>query len=215
MGNRALATIVEQETDNDGGERHTIPVAGASESDMRVWVKPNDDIVPPRGIVNSAQLEREIMRVFANAVMFNPDPNRDIGPAFRTRARQKERHVPIHLVEEEEVEDEVDDGYKEEEEGGVVKDAREMFEDVEKMVADWRAAEKTAEGAASMEKMVADWRAAGKVAEGAVNEKVGAGVGKAKSGEEEEADELAGEESGVVAEEKTGGAERAGKRRRR
>lgn len=29
------------------------------------------DIVPPKGIVNSAQLERELMRMFANAVMFN------------------------------------------------------------------------------------------------------------------------------------------------
>jgi hypothetical protein len=30
------------------------------------------DLVPPRAIVNSAQLERELMRMFANAVMFNP-----------------------------------------------------------------------------------------------------------------------------------------------
>lgn len=30
------------------------------------------DLVPPRGIVNSAQLEQELMRMFANAVMFNP-----------------------------------------------------------------------------------------------------------------------------------------------
>jgi hypothetical protein len=32
----------------------------------------SDDLVPPKGIVNSAQLERELMRMFANAVMFNP-----------------------------------------------------------------------------------------------------------------------------------------------
>ena len=31
-----------------------------------------EELVPPRGIVNSAQLEREVMRMFANAVMFNP-----------------------------------------------------------------------------------------------------------------------------------------------
>lgn len=30
------------------------------------------DLVPPRGIVNGAQLEQEVMRMFANAVMFNP-----------------------------------------------------------------------------------------------------------------------------------------------
>jgi hypothetical protein len=32
----------------------------------------SDELVPPKGIVNSAQLEREVMRMFANAVMFNP-----------------------------------------------------------------------------------------------------------------------------------------------
>lgn len=32
----------------------------------------SDELVPPKGIVNSAQLERELMRMFANAVMFNP-----------------------------------------------------------------------------------------------------------------------------------------------
>jgi Bromodomain len=30
------------------------------------------ELVPPKAIVNSAQLERELMRMFANAVMFNP-----------------------------------------------------------------------------------------------------------------------------------------------
>jgi hypothetical protein len=32
----------------------------------------SEDLIPPRGIVNSAQLEKELMRMFANAVMFNP-----------------------------------------------------------------------------------------------------------------------------------------------
>lgn len=32
----------------------------------------SEDLVPPKGIVNSAQLEKELMRMFANAVMFNP-----------------------------------------------------------------------------------------------------------------------------------------------
>jgi hypothetical protein len=30
------------------------------------------DVIPPKAIVNSAQLEKELMRMFANAVMFNP-----------------------------------------------------------------------------------------------------------------------------------------------
>lgn len=32
----------------------------------------SEDLIPPKAIVNSAQLEREIMRMLANAVMFNP-----------------------------------------------------------------------------------------------------------------------------------------------
>ena len=28
--------------------------------------------MPPRGVVNGAQLEKEVLRVLANAVMFNP-----------------------------------------------------------------------------------------------------------------------------------------------
>jgi hypothetical protein len=32
----------------------------------------SDDLVPPKAIVNSSQLEKEVMRMFANAVMFNP-----------------------------------------------------------------------------------------------------------------------------------------------
>jgi hypothetical protein len=31
----------------------------------------NPDVVPPKAIVNSAQLEKELMRMFVNAVMFN------------------------------------------------------------------------------------------------------------------------------------------------
>lgn len=31
----------------------------------------SQDLVPPRAIVNGAQLEQEVMRMFANAVMFN------------------------------------------------------------------------------------------------------------------------------------------------
>jgi hypothetical protein len=32
----------------------------------------SEDVIPPKAIVNSAQLENELMRMFANAVMFNP-----------------------------------------------------------------------------------------------------------------------------------------------
>ncbi|KAF2865393.1 Bromodomain-containing protein [Massariosphaeria phaeospora] len=58
------------------------------------------DNIPPKAIVNSAQLEKELMRMFANAVMFNAG------------------------------------------EEGVVEDAREMFEAVQRSVASWRNVER-------------------------------------------------------------------------
>lgn len=58
------------------------------------------DLVPPKAIVNGAQLEKEVMRMLANAVMFNPG------------------------------------------EDGMVSDTREMFDDVERRMAEWRGAER-------------------------------------------------------------------------
>jgi len=59
------------------------------------------DNVPPKAIVNSSQLEKELMRMFANAVMFNAG------------------------------------------EEGVVEDAREMFETVQRSVSSWRSVERS------------------------------------------------------------------------
>lgn len=58
------------------------------------------DNIPPKSIVNAAQLEKELMRMFVNAVMFNPG------------------------------------------EDGVVDDAREMFESVQRSVSTWRNVER-------------------------------------------------------------------------
>ncbi|KAF1852082.1 uncharacterized protein K460DRAFT_373942 [Cucurbitaria berberidis CBS 394.84] len=57
--------------------------------------------MPPKAIVNAAQLEKELMRMFVNAVMFNPG------------------------------------------EDGVVEDAREMFETVQRSVSNWRNVERS------------------------------------------------------------------------
>jgi hypothetical protein len=57
--------------------------------------------IPPKSIVNAAQLEKELMRMFVNAVMFNPG------------------------------------------EEGVVEDAREMFETVQRSVSSWRNVERS------------------------------------------------------------------------
>ena len=49
------------------------PGGPASARDASTVLLPlSEELVPPKGIVNSAQLEKEIMRMFANAVMFNP-----------------------------------------------------------------------------------------------------------------------------------------------
>lgn len=81
------------------------------------WLPISEDLLPPKGIINYAQLEKELMRMFANAIMFNPDPNRGI-----------ERKV--HVAEE---------GYDVD---GMVKDTRAMFIDVQKIVGELRLAEK-------------------------------------------------------------------------
>lgn len=119
-----------------------------------VWVPATADVMPPKGIVNSAQLEKELMRMFANAVMFNRDPKRGVGPKFRDFQRSRRGRSNLdggnarsaakgeEVMEEQDPNDEEDE---EEDEGGVVRDTREMFEAVEKSVADWRAAERTAE----------------------------------------------------------------------
>ena len=44
------------------------------------------DVIPPKAIVNSGQLEKEVMRMFANAVMFNPGDDgmvRDVASGSR------------------------------------------------------------------------------------------------------------------------------------
>ncbi|MCJ1397806.1 hypothetical protein MMC11_001002 [Xylographa trunciseda] len=127
FGSRALAAM------DDTGS----PAIGGTKGSASIWVEKAPDIMPPKGIVNSAQLEKEVCRIFANAVMFNPDPKHGLGPAFRTRSRivaagRGDGHEEGIMVEE-------DDG------GGVVRDTREMFETVEKSVSNWRAAERAGE----------------------------------------------------------------------
>lgn len=95
-----------------------------------------EDVIPPKAVVNSAQLEKELIRMFANAVMFNPIPERGFGPAFPmtsdsdSGSRESSAQVP-------------------DDEGGIIKDTLEMFEDVEQAVTRWRAAERTADELAS------------------------------------------------------------------
>ncbi|TPX21725.1 hypothetical protein DIZ76_015687 [Coccidioides immitis] len=90
-------------------------------------LKRTAELMPPRGIVNSSQLEKELIRMFANAVMFNPTPESTFGPAFSMRSEFASREQTQAL---------------EPEEGGILHDTLEIYEDVERAVSTWRAAER-------------------------------------------------------------------------
>jgi len=93
-----------------------------------VWLPISEDLIPPKGIINYAQLEKELMRMFANAVMFNADPNRGFGKAWYSIGKDKGDNVGYEIDED-----------------GVIKDTRAMFADVEKVVGSLRSAERRSE----------------------------------------------------------------------
>lgn len=168
-GSKALAATAEE-----SGES-----AGAS----NVWVPESEDLVPPKGIVNSSQYEKEVMRMFANAVMFNPDlaENRGLGPAFRTRQRLKESDDAAEAAQTssgEGVKAEI--GVAAPMEGAMVKDTREMFEDVEKVIDQWMSVER-----------------ANEEGPGGVGTPASAGKPRLRGGYGEDADELGGEEGDI------------------
>ncbi|KAG5949502.1 hypothetical protein E4U60_004760 [Claviceps pazoutovae] len=101
---------------------------GGDPGTASVWLPMSEDLVPPRAIINSAQLERELVHMFCNAIMYNPDPDRGPGPSFLKRSQdegEEEEIVGYHL-----------------DEFGVVKNTRSMFVEVEKLLGDLRSAEK-------------------------------------------------------------------------
>ncbi|KAL5615274.1 hypothetical protein BROUX41_005325 [Berkeleyomyces rouxiae] len=87
----------------------------------------SEDLVPPRGIINSEQLERSLVHMFCNAVMYNPDPDRGPGVAFLAGANHGGNGSE-------------NIGYQVDE-FGVVNDTRNMFLEVDKLMAELRGAE--------------------------------------------------------------------------
>ena len=160
------------------------------EGSSSVWIPETPEVMPPKGIVNSTQLEKELMRMFANAIMFNPDlpTKRGFGPAFRIRQRTAELGDDY-----DEDREETEEVIKGKQDVSVVKDTREMFETVERSVSDWRNAERAAEEGGK----------------GTVGKLRGGGDGT----EDEEVDELAGDE--VVGSVEVDEGEKRAKRRRR
>lgn len=131
QGSKAVSAATEAVNTPADGESPN-PAAGTPSKNAVLTLQKTADLIPPKGIVNSSQLEKELIRMFANAVMFNPAPERErgFGPAF-----------PMGKVNESRAGSqpwEVD-------EGGIVRDTREMCDDVEQAVTRWRAAERTAD----------------------------------------------------------------------
>ncbi|KAH7180751.1 WD domain-containing protein [Fusarium sp. MPI-SDFR-AT-0072] len=100
---------------------------GGDPGTAHVWLPISDELVPPKGIINSAQLERELVHMFCNAIMYNADPDRGPGPCFMKRSQDEEEEEVV--------------GYRLDE-NGVVKNTRSMFVEVEKLLGDLRSAEK-------------------------------------------------------------------------
>ncbi|PKX99043.1 uncharacterized protein P174DRAFT_437483 [Aspergillus novofumigatus IBT 16806] len=134
QGSRAVAAATEAASTPAADGESPAPNAGTTSKNAVLMLPKTEDVIPPKAIVNSAQLEKELIRMFANAVMFNPIPQRGFGPAFpmiSDSGSRESTQVP------------------EPDEGGIIKDTLEMFEDVEQAVTRWRAAERTADELAS------------------------------------------------------------------
>jgi hypothetical protein len=134
QGSRAVTAATEAASTPAADGESPAPNASTPSKNAVLVLPKTEDVIPPKAIVNSAQLEKELIRMFANAVMFNPIPQRGFGPAFpmiSDRGSRESTQVP------------------EPDEGGIIKDTLEMFEDVEQAVTRWRAAERTADELAS------------------------------------------------------------------
>ncbi|KAI9373867.1 hypothetical protein BJX61DRAFT_357773 [Aspergillus egyptiacus] len=134
QGSKALATATEAASTPVADGESPAPNSATPSKNAVLMIPKTEDVIPPKAIVTSAQLEKELIRMFANAVMFNPVPQRGFGPAFPMSADGvlgRRSYAP------------------EPDEGGIIKDTLEMFEDVEQAVTRWRAAERTVDDLAS------------------------------------------------------------------
>ncbi|KAK5240678.1 hypothetical protein LTR40_013666, partial [Exophiala xenobiotica] len=104
-------------------------------------VKKTEELLPPKGIVNSSQLEKELVRMFANAVMFNPLPTSERGFGRSLRPRKQGGDYVAH-DHDADAGSSTSSSSSEEgspaDEGGIISDAREMFDDVMVSIRKWR-----------------------------------------------------------------------------
>jgi len=150
-GKATLAAIEALEEVDRTGEEPPTKAASGSGLDGRegplgngmYLVKTSEDLVPPRGIVNSSQLQMELVRMFANAVMFNPLPSSERGFGRYLRLRENGGNVQIGTNRDDDGGRGVSHAASSEEgtpvdEGGIIADTREMFEDIIAQVSKWR-----------------------------------------------------------------------------
>jgi len=154
------------------GNRAAAAAAPEDQSQSSVWLPISEDLIPPKGIINYAQLEKELMRMFANAIMFNADPLRGFGPAFENKNKEEGKGKEGYEIDED----------------SLVKDTRAMFEDVQKVVGELRHAERRSEEALEREAAVSG--AGGRFGPGH-------NTGNQQDEKDEDADELAGEAEGL------------------
>lgn len=103
---------------------------GGDPGTTSLWLPISEDLTPPKGIINSAQLERELVHMFCNAIMYNPDPDRGVGQRFLRRGQEDEEEVFGYRMDE----------------NGVVRNTQSMYLEVEKLLSDLRSAEKERTG---------------------------------------------------------------------
>lgn len=144
-GKAALAAIEAVEGEDRSGEETPTRSATTAGSDAKegsvgngmYLVKASEDLVPPKGIVNSSQLEMELVRMFANAVMFNPLPTSERGFGRSLRLRRNGGDIDPSRDLDAEYASSSEEGTTLDE-GGIISDTREMFEDVLASVHKWR-----------------------------------------------------------------------------
>ena len=110
-GNRAATAACQEDTNS---------------SASNVWLPISEDLVPPKGIINYSQFEKELMRMFANAIMFSADPNRALSRRLQGMGKEKEDLLGYAIDED-----------------SLVKETKAMFTDVEAIIGSLRAAERT------------------------------------------------------------------------
>ncbi|KAG0646104.1 hypothetical protein D0Z07_8169 [Hyphodiscus hymeniophilus] len=96
------------------------------QAQTNVWLPSSEDLIPPKGIINYAQLEKEFMRMFANAIMFNADPDRGLGASWEEMRGGGKKGGEGYEIDED----------------AVVNDTKAMYADVEQVIGSLRNAER-------------------------------------------------------------------------